>query len=133
MKMLTRKWKVFILASFLGLSACAAGPAPEIVQRGPFTVFQGTQAQVEELCRQSENVENNFRGGRILGCWLPERRTIAFEQNNWCIGLHEALHALGWEHGSRPNATCDGRDESWRTRMNSALRETAETSAIRRR
>lgn len=128
-----KKAKWLVLASLLGLSACAAAPAPSVVRNGSLTMVQGTQAQVEELCRRSAGDEKTYKGGRILGCWIPERRTIVFERNNWCIGLHEALHALGWEHGPWPNTKCDGKEELWRTKMRTSLREVLRTSEYRRR
>lgn len=67
-------------------------------------ILQGSARQVAAYCIARAAAATPTPGG----CWIAAEGTLVFERGNWCFGMHEALHALGWQHGPG-DGTCGGR------------------------
>ena len=102
--------KAYQFCFLLALIGCAGVETPQsrdeiqIIQRGSISVIQGSFSQVQEICGAASNLQDVK--GHILGCWIPSLRSIVIQTGDSCIGLHEAFHALGWDHGPPPHSGC---------------------------
>ena len=100
----TSKFFYFVLLAVGGCIATFPSQDMQIIQRGTVSIVSGSKAQVQELCSTDPTLKPVET--YILGCWIPSTRMIVIQAGDTCIALHEALHALGWNHGPLPHSGC---------------------------
>ena len=100
----SKAYQFCFLLALIGCAGVETLDEIQIIQRGSVLILQGNFAQVQEICGAASNLQDIK--GHILGCWIPSLRSIVIQTGDSCIGLHEAFHALGWDHGPLPHSGC---------------------------